>query len=79
MRTSDGLVDRGVWWELMAECARVSPGSEVHELELTQVTEPLRWSLRLYKEAVGRARDRGDAEPDRVARAEVFDSDLPEC
>jgi hypothetical protein len=70
-------IERGVWWELMAECARVAPGKEIHQLELQEVSEPLRWPLRLYKEAMERATERGESKPDAVARAEVFGRDSP--
>ena len=33
---------------------------------------PLRWPLRLYKEAMQRAIERGESQPDVVARAELF-------
>jgi hypothetical protein len=74
------LVDRGAWWELMAACARIAPGKEVHELDdndAAEISQALRWPLRLYKEAVTRAIDSGEANPHAFARAEVFGGQLP--
>jgi hypothetical protein len=68
-------VHRGAWWELMAECARVAPGKEVHELDELdeqEINESLRLTLRLYEEALARAIERGEPKPDAIARAEVF-------
>src|SRR4030095_10097196 len=61
------MVYPGTWWELMAECARVAPGKEVHELDhndTNEISQALRWPLRLYKEAIEAARDRGEADPE---------------
>jgi hypothetical protein len=69
------MVYPGTWWELMAECARVAPGKEVHELdrnETNDISQALRWPLRLYKEAIEEARDRGEPDPESLARNEVF-------
>ena len=82
MQKTIRMFERGVWWELMAACARVAPGKEVHELDSldTNNIEPsLHWPLRLYKEAVARAMDRDDPQPDATARAEIFSGDLPDC
>jgi hypothetical protein len=69
------IVYRGTWWELMAECARVAPGKEVDELDhndTNDISQALRWPLRLYKEAIEAARDRGEPDPESSARSEVF-------
>jgi hypothetical protein len=74
------LVDRGAWWELMAACARIAPGKEVHELDdndAAEISQALRWPLRLYKEAVTRAIDSREVNPQAVARAEVFGGAVP--
>jgi hypothetical protein len=79
---SIAMFERGVWWELMAACARVAPGKEVHELdsiEIGEIEPSLHWPLRIYKEAVARAIERNESHPDAVARAEIFRGDLPDC